>query len=835
MCGVLQESRDSSPGLTESHHLKEARRHKHSQPPCNSEGRSIQHINACGRSMSPSSEPGSSFQNLEEKKRKRSKHRSPSSYTQHNVPNHGAQENPIHRVDMDSIKKHIKAKKRRKEREKRKERKVEEGTSDLKERMKRKLEAKRKRKEREERKGHRERKGEHRKVEAGLDKTGRKTKDERKRERNTDTDGLKKKNKNHLRRKMSPQTSSDSVCKSPDSAFFESSSAALSDTSLCIYEYTKHGEENNKYTSDSLQTLESIPLTTTSLANKNHLLRSPNVCQATSEKNTPLLSPGCASPVTTLEIQDRHRDEEIFMPISPASPDQELLDPSGCSGKIVSQLEERQQHAPNLLPAHSACIENHVLLDPSASPPVLSWQGSPVSDLSEEEDDEAGTNLPGVMRRPVLQPSPTHSPPIQDCAWEEPDVHSLDNCHHELSELEHLIKRSPAIRDEEEQDKCSTASSQVSCLRHSDDTSATDSETIGHRYTYRGGPFGQSPPKKLDGIKYSSVVFLDSKISDCADQHSPDFTSSAAVTTIVTSLTDLPSLSTTSDVPSDYHEGNDKTHECSADDINALANEDTSEHLDPSKEAISIFLETDEELQKKPTTLLPATVQEKLARSCEVLLNQSSSPVLSSEVRNKKKTSRHLPTAQLEGKTKKQKQNNPKRKLDAKSSKKTKAMSKVPNSKAQTKHKNKKVKTESRTQHCSSPSVRAKKSGKCRTKKETTNSKEAKRKIEQKRESEGKDLKEKTKNKGAKKAKTQANSTKASSGVSMASSQHSTASLIKLQARSPIPLKTLKISLVRVDVRGKQPFRASEFEMKSLPLEEIGITNTAAQIIKACK
>ncbi|XP_062870702.1 lysine (K)-specific demethylase 6B, b isoform X2 [Trichomycterus rosablanca] len=855
-----REFRHSSPGLEESQKPKEGRWHysipKHSQPPCNSEGRSVRHINGSGRPMSPSPEPGSSFQKLEEKKRKHSRHRSPSTYTQHNFSNHGTQENPIHRVDHSLLKKHIKAKKRHKEREKRKERKGEEGVSEQKERMKRKLEAKRKKKEREERKGHRERKGEHRKVEMGLEKAGRKAKDERKRERKAETDGLKKKKKDYLSRKMSPQTPSDSICKSPDSAFFESSSAALSDTSLCIYEYTKHGEDENKCTSDFSQTLESIPLTSYPLANEKPLLQSPNeiVCEATSENSKPLPSPGLASPVTTFETQDQ-LDQEIFIPISPASTEQELLDPFSGLEKNVSQLEERQHLAPNLLPAHSTCIENHLLLDPSASPPVLSWQGSPVSDLSEEEDDVAGASIPGVMRRPVLQPSPTHSSPIQDLeeAWKEPDfLLDLDKCHHELSKPDHIAKSSDVVKEnkdeefKEEQDNSGTASSQVSCLHQFDDTSATDSATNAHRYIYRGGPFGQPPPNKLDGVKYSSLVFLDSEIGS-AEEHSPDFTSSTDVTTIVTSLTDLPSLSTTSDLPSDQREGSEKAKEGEADDINAQENEDTIENVDLSKEPVSVTFEKDEELKKTPATLLPATVQAKLAHSCEVLLNQSSSTVLSSDVRNKKKT-RGDPKTKLERKKKKQeqarsrkteRQKNPKRKHDSK--KQSKAISKEPNSKERRNHKNKKVKMESGTQHCSSSSVHAEKSGKFRTKMATTNSKEANSMIDKKKENEDKESanpKEETKNKGAKKAKTLANSKTSSSAeisITASSSQQSTADLIKLQALSPIPLKTLKIHLVRVDVTGRQMFRASEFELRSIPLEEISITNTAAQIIKACK
>jgi len=61
--------------------------------------------------------------------------------------------------------------------------------------------------------------------------------------------------------------------------------------------------------------------------------------------------------------------------------------------------------APDLQPAAGLGVVLELGQSPAASPPVLSWQGSPVSSLGEDEDDLEQ----GVLIGPVLQTSPTHS------------------------------------------------------------------------------------------------------------------------------------------------------------------------------------------------------------------------------------------------------------------------------------------------------------------------------------------------------------------------------------------------------------------------------------------
>uniref|UniRef100_A0A673LE88 Lysine-specific demethylase 6B n=1 Tax=Sinocyclocheilus rhinocerous TaxID=307959 RepID=A0A673LE88_9TELE len=52
---------------------------------------------------------------------------------------------------------------------------------------------------------------------------------------------------------------------------------------------------------------------------------------------------------------------------------------------------------------------------------------------------------------------------------------------------------------------------------------------------------------------------------------------------------------------------------------------------------------------------------------------------------------------------------------------------------------------------------------------------------------------------------------------------------------SKIPLKELRIRLVKVESGGRQTFIASEIEQKTMPLNAINIKNNAAEVIRACK
>lgn len=182
--------------------------------------------------------------------------------------------------------------------------------------------------------------------------------------------------------------------------------------------------------------------------------------------------------------------------------------------------------APDLQPVASMGNLHEMGDNLANTPPVLSWQGSPVSALGEDEEELEN----GVMSRPVLQPSPTQCfspPPV--------DGESVDDVN-----KEHLEKSPPADRsrnatsefcdlpcateqvteDEKEEEEDSggeTSGSLLHELRHHktglDDVFKSLATFLGgQRVTCRGGPFGGPPAGANRGVKYSSSLALGPEI-----------------------------------------------------------------------------------------------------------------------------------------------------------------------------------------------------------------------------------------------------------------------------------------------------------------------------------
>uniref|UniRef100_UPI003AAA2060 lysine (K)-specific demethylase 6B, b n=1 Tax=Centroberyx gerrardi TaxID=166262 RepID=UPI003AAA2060 len=183
-------------------------------------------------------------------------------------------------------------------------------------------------------------------------------------------------------------------------------------------------------------------------------------------------------------------------------------------------------NAPDLQPA--AVMGNVLELgdNPAASPPVLSWQGSPVSTLGEDEDELDK----GVMRRPVLQPSPTHcfSPPhgdserVDDANKEPCEGRMSDLCRNDMAKLCGLPYTAKQVSEEEEEEEMdnstdTSGSLLLRRLRHHktglDDVFKSLATFLGgQRVTCRGGPFGRPPASTTGGVKYSSSLALGPEI-----------------------------------------------------------------------------------------------------------------------------------------------------------------------------------------------------------------------------------------------------------------------------------------------------------------------------------
>ncbi|KAK5888091.1 hypothetical protein CesoFtcFv8_016625 [Champsocephalus esox] len=172
-------------------------------------------------------------------------------------------------------------------------------------------------------------------------------------------------------------------------------------------------------------------------------------------------------------------------------------------------------NAPDLQPVgHLRETEDNL----ANTPPVLSWQGSPVSILGEDEEELEK----GVMSRPVLQPSPTRcfSPLSEDnesstdieekpCEDQQAD-YSRDGvpglCDPPCAEV-------PVAEDEKEDSSGETPDSPYGELcRHKtglDDVFKSLATLLGgQRVTCRGGPFGGPPACTTEGVKYSSSLEL---------------------------------------------------------------------------------------------------------------------------------------------------------------------------------------------------------------------------------------------------------------------------------------------------------------------------------------
>ncbi|KAM9847040.1 lysine (K)-specific demethylase 6B, b [Aulostomus maculatus] len=172
-------------------------------------------------------------------------------------------------------------------------------------------------------------------------------------------------------------------------------------------------------------------------------------------------------------------------------------------------------HAPDLQPVGVMGSLREIGDNLANTPPVLSWQGSPVSILGEDEEELEK----GVISRPVLQPSPTQcfSPPpvdgesINDVSCES----TLDDYYHKskLCDRPCLTKEDDEGEQELERE---TSGSLLHELHHKsglDDVFKSLATFLGgQRVTCRGGPFGGPPSSSTKGVKFASSLALGPEI-----------------------------------------------------------------------------------------------------------------------------------------------------------------------------------------------------------------------------------------------------------------------------------------------------------------------------------
>ncbi|XP_056103798.1 lysine (K)-specific demethylase 6B, b isoform X2 [Rhinichthys klamathensis goyatoka] len=741
-----------------------------------------------------------------------------SRHSKHQTEFKSIHKSSLSKLDTELLK-HIQAKRRHKDRLKRKERKEEGELLDTKERIEKKLEDRKKKKMREGRKGHDKK---------NIHQNGRKLGQMKRRAKKERKQGM------HKDRKSEMPTSKSA---SPNlGTLYPIDSGPLLDDLLSEPLHLSHREEEfSQHTSGFIPPCKSH-------VNNNHC----SPCQSTHKANTKALEVDNQSDSSEPDHVDTSDDDSIETQdvggYKPTLPDKQV-----CKEEPIRNKEgvPGLHSAPDLLPAHCTYSEELLRLDPPTSPPVLSWQGSPVSDLSDDEEGKE-EDMIGVLRRPVLQPSPTHSSPLRDSVEISTGV---DYCHRDLAKLYGISESSKSMDTEEEDEEKREGEQKDSSpnasrspvpnkphLHQMDTFKSTTSAMGSHRYTYRGGPFGRPPPGSLVGVKYSSSLSLGPEIHP-PDQHSPPATSPT---------TDIPDQVTPPQIQPTEKDKESQTEE------ERVENEAKEEEIAGEKEETKVqkmyeqtetkVAESDKDLtctslEEKEPLMSHATLQAKLVHSCELLLAQNSRPVskamkgsgpISTERENERDRVRHKDQVRSHRKVVKSMKGQNREKREG----------------GETKKKTVKKGIEIKDS-CSKGSYEQ--LMEIRTKQvvpenQQIDMKDGESELKEVKREKETDVKKGTMKKDTVKVDTSSTasartSTQTSVTVTLSDSPPilDRVNLLNLQELSKIPLKELTIRLVKVESGSRQTFIASEIEQKSMPLNDINISNNADEVIRACK
>lgn len=203
---------------------------------------------------------------------------------------------------------------------------------------------------------------------------------------------------------------------------------------------------------------------------------------------------------------------------------------AGCSVSLEQPLHGKDGgpggllNAPDLQPVAVMGSFQELGDNPANTPPVLSWQGSPVSTLGEDEEELEK----GVMVRPVLQPSPTQCfsppPPAESDASEysskEALEDALDGPRDGASELCQPVCVSERVPDESGEGEESGREASGSpkrphwqCQAGLDDVLKSLTNYLeDQRATCRGGPFGGPAAGSNRGVKSCSSLAVGQSI-----------------------------------------------------------------------------------------------------------------------------------------------------------------------------------------------------------------------------------------------------------------------------------------------------------------------------------
>lgn len=488
--------------------------------------------------------------------------------------------------------------------------------------------------------------------------------------------------------------------------------------------------------------------------------------------------------------------------------------------------------------------------NPANTPPVLSWQGSPVSVLEEDEDELEK----GVISRPVLQPSPTQcfsplSVDSDDLEKQTRETEQVDD--HDSSELyqppcrTRCVDETETEGDVESNGRCAPI---LGNLRHHKAGLEEVFKSLatflgGQRTSGRGGPFGGPPECAANGVKYSSSLAISPDIH-CNEPHT------------VTSELDSTSFpkSTTQSPSSSISDSFSKSH------ISAELGDPVIEHPTQGKreenEDVGVKRggeETERFPERTPSSLLDGSL------SAEVTLTTTESAritsFLTASPEEEKKRGKETSRAGANRKRKRKNGDGERMgeiKIKIKTEESDVRPSKVDNVKDS--DKGGVSFTEPVVSESSPRLLKAVAKGHVSQENQTSHGKNVKRenegalktkvKVVAVKEEDDAELESvfsaaaRTDTRTSNLASTVTISTSKLCVSSPAGSQQSSLSAVdplKLKALSIGLFKELKILLIKVDSAGRQTFNISEVEGKTVPLSEININNTAAEVIRACK
>ncbi|XP_047462642.1 serine/arginine repetitive matrix protein 2-like [Mugil cephalus] len=538
---------------------------------------------------------------------------------------------------------------------------------------------------------------------------------------------------------------------------------------------------------------------------------------------------------------------------------------TSCSVSLEKPIQEKEGgqggvlNAPDLQPVAVLGNLREMGDNLANTPPVLSWQGSPVSVLGEDEELEKG-----VLSRPVLQPSPTQCfspPPVEsesnDDMDKEPCKGTLDDQSHDdvsnICDVPHTTKQVSEKESDEEVDSSGETSSSLLNELHHHKTGLDDvfkslvTFLEGQRVTCRGGPFGGLASSTTRGVKYSSSLELGPEIQ-CLEN--PDFSPKSDPTTSPKPGNQSPAHTTSHTSLSKFPSQTDRSE--SVTNTPVLEKQEQTESDIKQKQGDN---ETETLPERTESSLLDGSLSAELRLTTTHTASFTSLITVSTkEERGNSKETEHAGTE----KKRKHKAKDGRREGEIKVKIKTEESKGIRSKTKENEIKDleeRDISSAAISRNTPRPLKNSTK-GQIAQENQTQRGKDTQRekldtcKADTKKATEKKEKASEVQNKAT--SATGNPDTKTSNSISAVtistsktgaqapsskppSSTPTKVDPLKLKALSMGLSKELRILLIKVESAGRQTFNISEVEEQRIPLSKVSINNSATEVIRACK